>query len=74
MQKWDMETKATNKPKVVPKVVESKAGTMDISKAPEALVQEARKYKSADEFINAQLQPDDVVMFQGKVVKLKNFS
>ena len=52
----------------------SKAGTMDISKAPEALIQEARKYKSADEFIKAQLQPDDVVMFQGKVVKLKNFS
>jgi len=52
----------------------SKAGTMDMSKAPEALIQEAKKYKSADEFIKAQLQPDDVVMFQGKVVKLKNFS
>ena len=49
----------------------SKAGTMEL---PDALIQEAKKYKSADEFINAQLQPDDVVMFQGKVVKLKNFS
>ena len=46
-----------SKPKVVPKVVESKAGTMDISKAPEALIQEARKYKSADEFIKAQGEP-----------------
>jgi len=35
----------------------SKAGTMDMSKAPDALVQEARKYKSADEFINAQWKP-----------------
>ena len=35
----------------------SKAGTMDISKAPDALVQEARKYKSADEFIKAQGTP-----------------
>ena len=31
-----------------------KAGTMDISKAPEALVQEAKKYKSADEFIKSK--------------------
>lgn len=34
----------------------SKAGTMDISKAPkemEALVQEAKKYKSADEFVSS---------------------
>ena len=35
----------------------SKAGTMDISKAPDSLVQEARKYKSADEFIKAQGEP-----------------
>ena len=35
----------------------SKAGTMDISKAPEVLVQEAKKYKSADEFIKAQGEP-----------------
>ena len=29
---------------------------MDMSKAPEALIQEAKKYKSADEFIKAQGQ------------------
>jgi len=44
MQKWDMETKATNKPKVVPKVVESKAGTMEIPKELELLSKDAKKY------------------------------
>ena len=33
-----------------------KSGTMDISKAHEALVQEAKKYKSADEFIESLKQ------------------
>ena len=35
----------------------SKAGTMDIGKIPEELVLEAKKYKSADEFIKSKWKP-----------------
>ena len=45
----------------------SKAGTMDISKAPEALVQEARKYKSAEEF-------DDAVNYSSNAVSSEKYN